>query len=251
MFQIVTFYRFTELSELAAKRELLRAVMHEFGIKGTIILAKEGFNSTVCGTPEKLDAFLLRAEEILESAIETKSSFHEEMPFQKVDVKIKPEIVTLKQKVDIKIGEGTHVDPEDWNEIISDPNTIVIDARNHYEVMNGRFVGAIDPNTTKFSELPDFVENNLDPAKHKRVAMYCTGGIRCEKFSPYLRSKGFENVYQLRGGILKYLETVPAKESLWKGECFVFDDRRTVDSELKKGVEPDHSVAISKTNNPK
>ena len=251
MFQIVTFYRFIVLSELPAKRERLRAAMRELDIKGTIILANEGFNSTISGKPEKLDAFLSRAEEIFGCRIETKSSFHEKMPFRRVDVKIKPEIVTLKQNVDIKKGEGTHVEPEDWNEIIADPETVVLDARNHYEFMNGNFVGAIDPGTSKFSELPDFVENNLDPAKHKRVAMYCTGGIRCEKFAPYLRSKGFENVYQLRGGILKYLETVNANKSLWRGECFVFDDRRTVDSELKKGVEPDHSVAISKTNNPK
>jgi len=251
MFQIVTFYRFIVLSELPAKRERLKAAMRELDIKGTIILANEGFNSTICGAADKLKAFLSRAEEIFGCRIETKSSFHEKMPFRRVDVKIKPEIVTLKQNVDIKKGEGTHVETEDWNEIIADPETVVLDARNHYEFMNGNFVGAIDPGTSKFSELPDFVENNLDPAKHKRVAMYCTGGIRCEKFGPYLRSKGFENVYQLRGGILKYLETIPAKESLWRGECFVFDDRRTVDSELKKGVEPDHSVAISKTNNPK
>jgi UPF0176 protein len=251
MFQIVTFYRFIELSELAAKRERLKAAMRELGIKGTIILANEGFNSTVCGTPEKLKMFLSTVEEIFVCNLEVKSSLHEQMPFQKVDVKIKPEIVTLKQKVDIANGNGTHVDPEDWNEVISDPETVVLDARNHYEFMNGHFVGAIDPGTSKFSELPDFVENNLDPAKHTRVAMYCTGGIRCEKFAPYLRSKGFENVLQLRGGILKYLETVPADESLWQGECFVFDDRRTVDSELKKGVQPDHSLSISKTKNRK
>lgn len=251
MFQILTFYSFIELSELPAKRERLQAAMREFEIKGTIILANEGFNSTICGATDKLNVFLSRAEEIFECKIEIKSSLHEQMPFRKIDVKIKPEIVTLKRKVDIANGEGTHVAPEDWNEVISDPETVVLDARNHYEFMNGNFAGAIDPGTSKFSELPVFVENNLNPAKHKRVAMYCTGGIRCEKFAPYLRSKGFENVYQLHGGILKYLETVPADESLWRGECFVFDDRRTVDAELKKGVLPDHSLAISKTKNRK
>ncbi|MFL6467126.1 MAG: rhodanese-related sulfurtransferase [Pyrinomonadaceae bacterium] len=246
MFEIATFYRFIKLTDLDLKRDRLKQAMRDKGIKGTIILAEEGFNSTICGAPANLKTFVAEAEEILQCTIETKSSFHEQLPFRKLDVKIKPEIVTLKQDVDIAKGNGTHVEPKDWNEIISDPDTIVLDARNHYEVMNGRFVGAIDPNTTKFSELPGFIEENLDPGKKKRVAMYCTGGIRCEKFAPYLRSKGFENVVQLRGGILKYLETVNVNESLWQGECFVFDDRRTVDSELKKGVQPDHSLANKK-----
>jgi UPF0176 protein len=134
------------------------------------------------------------------------------------------------------------VGAEEWNQLISDPETLVLDTRNHYEVKNGSFVGAVDPKTTKFSELPGFVAENFDPTKQKKVAMYCTGGIRCEKLAPYLKSKGFENVFQLKGGILKYLETIPKEESLWEGECFVFDDRVTVDAELKKGTRPDHSL---------
>ena len=242
MFQIVTFYRFMDLDDLETKRDRLRALMRENGVKGTIILAREGFNSTVCALPEAIRTFVANAEMILGCAFEFKSSFHEAMPFRRVDVKIKPEIVTLKQDVDITLGEGTHVDAAEWNKLIADPATFVLDTRNHYEVKNGSFVGAVDPKTAKFSELPDFVKSNFEPAKHKQIAMYCTGGIRCEKFAPYLKSQGFENVYQLRGGILKYLETVPNEESLWNGECFVFDDRVTVDCELRKGSQPDHSL---------
>jgi UPF0176 protein len=245
MFQIITFYKFILLNALRGKRELLRTAMHEHSIKGTIILANEGFNSTVCGEESNLRSFVMKAEEILGTSIEFKTSAHLEAPFRKIGVKIKPEIVTLKQEVDVSLGVGTHVAPEDWNAIITDPGTFVLDTRNDYEVMNGSFPGAANPGTTKFSELPDYVSKNLDPTKHKTVAMYCTGGIRCEKFAPYLKSKGFENVYQLQGGILKYLEVVGPSESLWNGECFVFDDRVTVDEKLEKGTQPDFSVTRS------
>jgi UPF0176 protein len=156
-------------------------------------------------------------------------------------VKIKPEIVTLKQQVDISLGQGTHVKPADWNDLIADPETLVLDARNEYEFLSGTFHNAVDPHIDKFSELPEYVAKNLDPDKHKRVAMFCTGGIRCEKFAPYMKQIGFGDVYQLEGGILKYLEEVPADESLWEGECFVFDERITVGPDLEKGVGPDHS----------
>ena len=242
MFQIITFYKFISLDKLPEKRDQLRAAMREHAIKGTIILANEGFNSTVCGEETNLQSFVLRAEAILGTAIESKSSNHPEEPFRRIDIKIKPEIVTLKQHVDISLGKGTHIEPEDWNAIISDPATFVLDARNHYEVMNGSFPRATDPQTKKFSELPGYVSENLDPAKHKTIAMYCTGGIRCEKFAPYLKSMGFENVFQLKGGILKYLEVVSPVESLWTGECFVFDDRVTVNENLEKGTQPDLSV---------
>ena len=242
MFQIVTFYRFIQLKDLETKRDRLKASMLELGIKGTVILAPEGFNSSLCGWAEDVEPFLAGAEATLGSAFEYKSSFHEAMPFRRVDVKIKPEIVTLKKTVDMSLGDGTHVDAAKWNELISDSKTLVFDTRNHYEVKNGSFSGALNPKTAKFSELPKFVKENFDPEKHKHIAMYCTGGIRCEKFAPYLRSQGFENVYQLKGGILKYLETIPKKDSLWNGECFVFDDRRTVDDELRKGSQPDYSL---------
>ena len=248
-FQIITFYRFHDMSAHAASldeiRDALRELMRGLEIRGTIILANEGYNSTVCGEREAIAEFLPRAAAILNVdgvPLEYKSSFHDASPFRRVDVKIKPEIVTFKQPVDVSLGAGTHVDAARWNEIISDPETIVIDTRNDYEFRTGTFRGAVNPRTRKFSDLPEFVEQNLDPTRHRRVAMFCTGGIRCEKFAPYLKSRGFEEVYQLEGGILKYLEQTPADESLWEGECFIFDDRRTVNEELKKGSLPDLSL---------
>lgn len=242
MFRIITFYKFMPLADLTQKRDRLRAAMREHSIKGTIILADEGFNSTVCGEETDLGSFVLKAEAILGATIEHKSSNHPEAPFRRIDVKVKPEIVTLKQPVDISLGQGTYIEPEDWNALILDPGTFVLDTRNDYEVMNGSFPRAANPHTSKFSELPGYVSENLDPEKHKRIAMYCTGGIRCEKFAPYLKSKGFENVFQLKGGILKYLELVDPSESLWDGECFVFDDRVTVNERLEKGTQPDFSI---------
>ncbi len=229
------------MSNLESKRAALKAAMREFSIKGTIILAEEGFNSTVSGQKANVELFLRRAKQILDTAIEHKSAVHSEMPFRKIDVKIKPEIVALKQKVDVSLDYGTHVEPKKWNALISDPETFILDARNDYEVMNGSFPSAANPRTEKFSELPGYVAENLDPSRHRRIAMYCTGGIRCEKFAPYLKAKGFENVYQLKGGILKYLEEIDPAESLWQGECFVFDDRRTVDHNLRKGIQEDYS----------
>jgi UPF0176 protein len=242
-FQIITFYEFKkfERQRLPELNKAVRAAMASHQIKGTMILAEEGFNATVAGEPHKIDEFLLAIEDALETKIEYKSSFHAEAPFRKIDVKIKPEIVTLKRDVDILAGEGTHVDASDWNEIISDPSVVVLDTRNDYEYRNGTFARAINPKTEKFSDLPKFVAENLDPEQHPKIALFCTGGIRCEKFAPYMRGLGFKEVFQLHGGILKYLEEVPAEESMWEGECFVFDDRRTVDSELKKGVLPDYS----------
>ena len=242
-FQIITFYEFKKLGkeQLPSLKDALRRAMSANQIKGTIILAGEGFNATVSGEPKRIDAFVRAMEDVLDTKIEFKSSFHAETPFRKVDVKIKPEIVTLKRDVDISAGEGTHVDAAEWNKIISDPTVVVLDTRNDYEYRNGTFRGAINPGTEKFSQLPDFVAETLDPEKHPKIAMFCTGGIRCEKFAPYLKGLGFREVFQLQGGILKYLEDIPGDESLWEGECFVFDDRRTVDSDLKKGIGPDYS----------
>lgn len=242
-FQIITFYEFKRLDpeRFAGLKEALRAAMAEHSIKGTIIIAEEGFNATVCGEPANVATFIPTLEELFQTTLNFKASFHGECPFRKIDVKIKPEIVTLKKPVDISKGAGTHVSPAEWNEIISDPSVVVVDARNDYEFKNGTFRRAINPHTEKFSELPDFVAQTLDPKVHEKVAMFCTGGIRCEKFAPYIKQLGFKEVFQLDGGILRYLEEVPADDSLFEGECFVFDDRRTVDSELKKGVGPDYS----------
>ena len=240
-FQIITFYEFKPLANLPELRSQLRDAMLSNFIKGTIILAGEGFNSTVCGRPENIVQFVAAAEEILETKLDLKSSFYETMPFRRVDVKIKPEIVTLKKRVDLKNGAGTHVNPADWNKVIGQDDVIVLDTRNDYEYKNGSFRNAINPQTRKFSDLPRFVAENLDPKTHKKVAMFCTGGIRCEKFAPYMKQLGFEEVYQLEGGILKYLEITRPEDSLWEGECFVFDDRITVNENLEKGAGPDHS----------
>ena len=247
-FQIITFYEFKKFAAdaLPAVRDALRETMRANSIKGTVILAEEGFNSTVCGEREDIGRFVHNAETILSTPLNFKSSFHDGCPFRKVDVKIKPEIVTLKRPVDILHGEGTHVDSRRWNELIRDPSVVVLDTRNDYEFRNGTFQNAINPKTEKFSDLPEFVAENLDPEKHTRVAMFCTGGIRCEKFAPYMKQLGFKEVFQLDGGILKYLDDITDSESLWQGECFVFDDRRTVDENLEKGVGPDYSQPNSR-----
>lgn len=243
-FQIATFYKFVDLSErdLSNLRTSVRSLMAKHSVLGTLILADEGFNSTVCGKPEDVSDFVSSLEVLLDAAIIFKSSFSNEAPFVRAKVKIKPEIVTLRKTVNIEAGVGTHVAPEDWNAVISRPDVMLLDARNHYEYASGTFAGSINPETETFSELPGFVDENLDPKRDKSVAMFCTGGIRCEKFAPYLKSLGFENVFQLEGGILKYLEVVPEDQQLWEGECYVFDKRVSVDQRLQKGNLPDKSV---------
>lgn len=241
IFEIISFYEFKRLADLESTKQELKSLLRELSVFGTIILAEEGYNASLCSEPKNIVPFLKRAESILDTKIKHKSSFHSEKPFRKHEVKIKPEIVTLKQKVDISKGIGTHVKPRDWNAVISDPEVFVIDARNDYEHKNGTFKDAVNPQTTKFSDLPRFVAEKLDPATHKKVAMFCTGGIRCEKFAPYMKELGFAEIFQLEGGILKYLEDVPKEEQLWEGECFVFDERRTVDEKLAKGIGPDYS----------
>lgn len=242
--EIIAFYEFKQLGcgeALAEIRAELKALLLELDVRGTIIIAAEGYNGMVCGSSENIAEFIERAGEILSTRLTVKRSFNEKAPFRKVDVKIKPEIVTLKKPVDISLGRGTHVSAAEWNRIIAEPDVVVLDTRNDYEYRTGTFANAVNPGTAKFSELPDFVAENLDPDRHKRVAMFCTGGIRCEKFAPYMKQLGFDEVYQLEGGILKYLEETPAEQNLWQGECFVFDERVTVDKELKKGSGPDLS----------
>ncbi len=226
---------------LAELRDELRAAMTDLEVKGTILLANEGINASISGLPHKVDQFIAYAAERLDCEFDVKESFHDETPFDRTEVRIKPEIVTFKRGVDVTISEGTHVGPTEWNELISDPDVIVLDTRNDYEVAAGRFPTAIDPKVEKFSDMPDFVESELSAYKDKKIAIYCTGGIRCEKFAPYLLEQGFREVYQLEGGILRYLESVPKEDSLWEGECFVFDRRISVDSELKRGNAADAS----------
>jgi UPF0176 protein len=239
-YQVITFYEFKKLTNLPEIKEKLKSAMDEFSIKGTILVAEEGYNSTISGTPGDIEKFIGILEETFDTTLKYKSSFHSDRPFLKAKVRIKKEIVTLRQKVEIEKGEGTHAKGADWNKIISDENTIILDTRNDYEVELGTFRGAINPKIEKFSDLPQYIAENFDPKEDKQIAMFCTGGIRCEKFAPYLKEMGFEKVFQLEGGILKYLEETPENESLWEGECFVFDDRITVDHNLKQGKTEDN-----------
>lgn len=246
--QIISFYEFKDMADVGALEEIraaLRQLFADLNIRGTIIIADEGYNGMVCGQADDVSEFIPQLERVLKTELLYKSSMHAAAPFRKIDVKIKPEIVTLKQQVDISLGQGTHVKPQDWNELLGDPETILLDTRNDYEFRSGSFQGAINPDISKFSELPAYVAEHFDPSKHKRIAMFCTGGIRCEKFAPYMKQLGFEEVYQLEGGILKYLEETPVDETLWEGECFVFDERITVDVNLQKGTGPDHSQRFS------
>ena len=243
-FQITTFYEFkdlTALRPLTESKELVRQAMEKFSVRGTVILAAEGFNSTLSGPPANFPPFIEFFEKAFETKLVYKVSFHEHMPLRKIDVKIRPEIVTLRKEVDVSLARGTHVSADEWNALLNDQDVVVLDTRNDYEYKNGTFRGAINPKTSKFSELPAFIDANREKFAGKKVAMFCTGGIRCEKFAPYLIAEGFEEVFQLDGGILRYLENVDPAETLWEGECFVFDERRTVDEKLKKGIGPDYS----------
>ena len=207
------------------------------GVKGTLLLAREGLNGTIAGTRQGIDMILswLKKQPGLEN-LEYKESLSDEPPFRRSKVKLKKEIVTMGvDGIDPRYSVGTYVDPQDWNSLLDDPDVVLVDTRNDYEVSVGTFEGAINPNTLSFREFPDYVQKNLDVKKHKKVAMFCTGGIRCEKSTAYLKQQGFSEVFHLKGGILKYLEHVPKQESKWQGECFVFDDRVTVDHDLNPG----------------
>ncbi|MCL4104000.1 UNVERIFIED_CONTAM: hypothetical protein GTU68_034862 [Idotea baltica] len=208
------------------------------GTKGTLLLAHEGINGTIAGTREAVDQVLayLRADPRM-TDLPHKESYDDHMPFHRMKVKLKKEIVTMGVAgVDPNEVVGTYVQPKDWNALVRDPDVVLIDTRNGYEVGIGTFSGAVDPGTTTFREFPDHIRSNYDPEKHKKVAMFCTGGIRCEKASAFMLNEGFEEVYHLQGGILKYLEEVPEEESIWQGECFVFDNRVAVNHQLEKGV---------------
>ncbi len=229
---VAALYQFTPLSYPEQLQKELKAVCHEQGIKGTLILASEGINGTVAGTRTAIDhlkSFLAHHFD----ALEYKESSAATMPFRRMKVPLKKEIVTIGDPSVSPIHlKGTYVDPQDWNALISDPDTLVLDTRNDYEVKIGTFRGAINPQTQTFSQFPTFAKTL---PKAKKVAMFCTGGIRCEKASSYMLSEGFENVYHLKGGILKYLETVPPEENLWEGDCFVFDERVALATGLAKG----------------
>jgi UPF0176 protein len=230
-------YKFVRLENYQEMRHPLQKVMEDNGVKGTLLLANEGINGTVAGSREGIDALLawLKSDERL-ADISFKESFDDEMPFYRTKVKLKKEIVTMGvEGIDPRHVVGTYVKPKDWNALISDPDVVLVDTRNDYEIEIGTFEGAVNPNTETFREFPEYVAKNLDNTKHKKVAMFCTGGIRCEKSTAYMKEQGFEEVYHLEGGILKYLEEVPKEETMWQGECFVFDNRVAVNHDLEKG----------------
>jgi len=234
---VAALYRFTALSDFESLRDPLYKIMVAHEVRGTLLLAEEGINGTIAGSRHGIDAVIswLRSDPRLND-LETKESSVSEVPFYRTKVKLKKEIVTMGVAgIDPNHVVGTYVDPKDWNALISDPDVLVLDTRNDYEVDIGSFDNAVNPNTRSFREFPDYVAENLDPQQHKKVAMFCTGGIRCEKSTAYLKQQGFSEVFHLRGGILKYLEEVPESESLWRGECFVFDNRVTVNHDLEKG----------------
>ena len=234
---VCALYKFVSLPDFADLREPLLNCMLEHEVRGTLLLAEEGINGTIAGTREGIDAVLdhIREDERL-SPLDTKESFDEEQPFYRTKVKLKKEIVTMGvEGIDPRRSVGTYVKPQEWNDLISDPEVLLIDTRNDYEVEIGTFEGAVNPDTKTFREFPEYVKENLDPEKHKKVAMFCTGGIRCEKSTAYLKEQGFDEVYHLEGGILKYLETVPETDSKWRGECFVFDERVSVRHDLTPG----------------
>ncbi len=232
---IGAFYRFTPLADPEASREALLELGKLHGISGTIIVSGEGLNGTVVGSESGLPAFLAALEQYLGvGELPVKHSVAELPPFQKFKVKIKPEIVTLRAgNIDPNERTGQYVDPEAWNDLIAQPDVVLIDTRNDFEVQMGQFQGALNPSIAAFRDFPDYVEQHLDPSTHSKVAMYCTGGIRCEKASAFLLERGFEQVFQLDGGILNYLERIPGAQSTWQGECFVFDERIAVDASLQ------------------
>lgn len=239
MSQIVVcaLYKFVALKNYQELRSPLLKTMDANGVRGTLLLAAEGINGTVAGSREGIDTLLTWLKAVPEfSELDYKESFADELPFKRTKVKLKKEIVTMGvEGIDPKRVVGTYVEPQEWNDLISDPDVILVDTRNDYEYQVGTFKNAINPNTVSFREFPQYVAENLDPQKHKKVAMFCTGGIRCEKSTAYLKEQGFDEVYHLKGGILKYLEKVPKQDMLWEGECFVFDDRVTVDHDLEPG----------------
>ncbi|HKY86185.1 MAG TPA: rhodanese-related sulfurtransferase [Pseudorhodoplanes sp.] len=231
MIKVAAFYQFVPLPDFRDLREPLRELCASFGIKGTLLLAPEGINGTIAGASEAIDGLIaeLCTGELFSGRLdnlELKFSSAQEPPFRRLKVRLKKEIVTIGDRtIDPAARAGTYVDAKDWNALIASSDVVVIDTRNAFEVALGTFEGALDPKLSRFGEFPDFAARALDPSKHKKIAMFCTGGIRCEKASAYLLAQGFAEVFHLKGGILKYLEEIPASDSRWNGECFVFDER--------------------------
>tara|TARA_R110002072_G_scaffold89737_8_gene201003 strand:+ start:55233 stop:56276 length:1044 start_codon:yes stop_codon:yes gene_type:complete len=234
---VCALYKFTILDDYKQLKDPLLSLLLDKQVKGTLLLAHEGINGTIAGTREAINIVQqwLNSDTRFDN-MSYKESYHEINPFHRTKVKLKKEIVTMGvENIDPKEIVGTYIQPKDWNSLISDPDVLLVDTRNDYEVHIGTFKNALNPDTKTFREFPQYVKNKLDAKKHKKVAMFCTGGIRCEKSTAFLKQQGFDEVYHLEGGILKYLEDIPEDESLWEGECFVFDNRVAVNHKLEKG----------------
>lgn len=233
---IASFYQFIPVDDFETLREPILAKMHEIQIKGTILLAKEGINGSFAGTREQMDAFYhyLHSYPYFK-ALNFKETYDENNPFDKAKVKLRKEIVTMGvAEVDPIKTPGAYLTPEQWHEMIQDPDVVLLDTRNAYEYELGTFKNAINPNIDNFREFPQYVAEHLSDKKDKKIAMFCTGGIRCEKTTAYMREQGFSEVYQLHDGILNYIQAIPKDNSLWEGQCFVFDDRVAVDNNLER-----------------
>ena len=234
---VAALYRFAALPDYRELREPLLRFCRDRGARGTLLLAEEGINGTVAGPRAVVDAVLarLRSDPRL-AGFEHRESLHHAPPFQRMKVKLKREIVTMGVPgIDPRRSVGSYVEPQDWDALVDDPEVLLVDTRNDYEVGIGTFRGAVNPGTRSFRDFPAWVREHLDPQRHRKVAMFCTGGIRCEKATGYLLQEGFEAVYHLRGGILRYLEEVSTAEERWQGECFVFDERVAVNHQLERG----------------
>lgn len=233
---IASFYKFVALGDFETLREPLLEKMRALNLRGTIILALEGINGGFAGKREEMDIFYqyIRNDSRF-SDLKFKETYDDQNPFDKAKVKLRKEIVTMGvQGVDPLKTSGTYLSPEEWHDFIKDPDVIIIDTRNDYEYELGTFKNAVNPSTENFREFPEYVEKHLSDKKDKKIAMFCTGGIRCEKSTAFLKDQGFQNVYQLHDGILNYIETIPENQSLWEGKCFVFDDRVAVDQKLER-----------------
>lgn len=238
---VATFYCFAAMPDAGKIQPIWKQFMLDHEVTGTILVTPEGINSTICGPEEGVRATLamIRSDERFKD-MEHKESWSNTRAFKRTKVKHKRETIPLGVDVDPVNNCGTHLDAEDWNNLIADPNTIIIDTRNDYEVRLGTFKNALNPQTETFKELPEWVEENLADQKDKKVAMFCTGGIRCEKSTALMKDMGFDDVYHLNGGILQYLEDTPKEESLWEGDCYVFDDRVAVNHDLQPAEETQH-----------
>lgn len=236
---IASFYKFVPIQDFESMREPLLNTMHEMGIKGTLLLAHEGVNGSFAGTREQMTAFYAYMKSFEPFAdLNFKETFDTENPFDKSKVKLRKEIVTMGvTDLDPELCRDTHLSPEEWHQMIQDPDVLVLDTRNDYEYELGTFKNAINPNIENFRDFPKYVEEQLSDKKDKKIAMFCTGGIRCEKTAAYMRQQGFQHVFQLHDGILNYIESVEEQDSLWEGSCFVFDERIAVDHQLNR-VQP-------------